>query len=268
MVTGLIVFSWDDRIGAELKAKFPENFEISEKTLKQIYSSHFLEDRGGFLSLLVGTLNVASYYTGLELNYFISLLLDFDEDADDYEEALIDAARIITINLENDKYLSLLPSIYNRILLYPTIEDEQKLAFVYTDEAKHLIINRLAEEGNATKNDLLSWLKEKMDVDYLDIDGILNSLVKLGLIKVSLVKNFPSEMVFLTADLVLIRKPPVHVIKLIKSKNISESITSEYLSNVKSFFQNYVPTLDDEKIISDIIADAETKSSPIIVSNF
>ncbi|MHA1301462.1 MAG: hypothetical protein ACTSO9_18730, partial [Candidatus Helarchaeota archaeon] len=258
MPIGLVVFTWDDRIGAEVKAKIPEELEITEQTLKQIYSSHFLEESGGFLSLIIGALNVASYYTGTELSYFVSLLLNIEEDPDNYEDAIVDATRFIITNLDNDRYKEILPSIYDRISLYPSFEEEQKLAIAYTDEVKRLIINRLVEDGNATKNDLLNWLKEKLQVEYLDIDGILNSLVKLGIIKVASVKGLPSESIFLTNDVFITRTPPVHIIRQAKGKRLSATMGAEYLSNVKAYFERYKPSLDDEKIISDIVADTDT----------
>ncbi|MHA1379452.1 MAG: hypothetical protein ACTSRG_13845 [Candidatus Helarchaeota archaeon] len=258
MPIGLVVFTWDDRIGAEVKAKVPVELEVPEQTLKQIYSSHFLEESGGFLSLIIGALNVASYYTGTELSYFVSLLLTIDEDPDNYEDAIIDAARYIITNMENDRYMEILPSIYDRISLYPSFEDEQKLALAYTDEVKRLIINRLVEDGSATKNDILNWLKEKLNLEYLDIDGILNSLVKLGLVKVASVKGLPSDSIFLTNDVFITRTPPAHIIKQAKGKRLSATMGSEYLSNVRAYFERYKPSLDDEKIIADIVADTDT----------
>ncbi|MFX1450452.1 MAG: hypothetical protein ACFFCM_06405 [Promethearchaeota archaeon] len=260
MVVGLIIFNWNDRIGVELDAKIPKDFALDTGIFKQIYSSHFLEERAGFLSLMVGDLNVASYYTGHELDYFISLILSSEEDPDDYEDALIDAAQLIMINLQYNKHLSLLSNIFKRISEYPKFEEEQKLAFVYSDEVRHLIMNRLIEEGNITKNDLLGWLKEKLEIEYLIIDDIINSLVKLGLIKTAIVKIMPSELLFLIKDILLVRRPPLQILEQIKNKNIDESIGSEYLSRVKAFFQTYKPTLDDEKIISDIITNIDTYS--------
>ena len=109
---GLVVFAWDDRIGAELKAKIPENLEFDELNLKQIYSAHFLEEIGGFLSLTIGTLNLSSYYTGPELNHFVSLILNIEEDPDEFEDILTDATRTIIQNLEEDSYVDLLPKIF------------------------------------------------------------------------------------------------------------------------------------------------------------
>ncbi len=184
--------------------------------------------------------------------------MSIEEDPDDYEDAIIDTARHIITNLASDRYIELLPNMYDRISLYPSFEDEQKIALAYTDEVKRLIINRLVEDGNATKNDLLNWLKEKLEIEYLDIDGILNSLVKLGLIKIASVKGLPSESVFLTNDVFITRTPPVNIIKQAKGKRISETMGTEYLSNVKAYFERYKPNLDDEKTISDIIADTDT----------
>ncbi|NVM02070.1 MAG: hypothetical protein HWN67_07020 [Candidatus Helarchaeota archaeon] len=265
MVLGLIIFKWNVRIGVEIEAKIPKKLEIEPIILKQIYSAHFLEDRPGFISLMVETLNVASYYTGHEFEYFISLLLDAEEDPDDYEDVLIDTAQLIMVNLQYDKHLLLLPNILDRISLYPTFKEEQKLAYVYSDEVRHLIMSRLVEEGNTTKNDLSGWLKEKLEIDYLIIDDIINSLVKLGLIKTAIVKIMPSELLFLIKDILLVRRPPLQILEQIKNKKINESIASEYLLSVKAFFQNYKPTLDDEKIISDIITDMD---SYIILNRF
>ncbi|MFX1325337.1 MAG: hypothetical protein ACFE8N_10285, partial [Promethearchaeota archaeon] len=37
---GLLVMKWDERIGAELLAKYPEDIDVSDKTLMQIYGTH------------------------------------------------------------------------------------------------------------------------------------------------------------------------------------------------------------------------------------
>ena len=104
----------------------------------------------------------------------------------------------------------------------------------------------------------MNWLKEKLQIEYLDINGILNSLVKLGLIKVASVKGLPSESVFLVNDVFITRSPPTHIIKQTKGKRISDSIVSDYLSNVRAYFERYKPNLDDEKTISDVVADNDT----------
>ena len=258
MPRGMIVFTFDARVGTEIKTKYPSDLDITSDILMRIYSTHSFEESGGFLSMIIGSLNVASYFTGPETNHYISLVLTMDEDPDTFEDAIIDAAREIMANLPNDRYLDLVPNIYNRIKLYPTFEEEQKIAVAYADLTKRIILDRLVEDGSATKTDLLTWIKEKTGLEFIDIDAILNSLVKLGLIKISSVKGLPSESVFLTSDVFITRAPAVAIIKKSQNESSKNPMARDYLASVKSYFKNYTPNPEDEKLISNIMADTDT----------
>ena len=258
MPRGMIVFAFDARVGTEIKTKFPTDLDITSDILMRIYSTHSFEESAGFLSMIIGSLNVASYFTGPETNHYVSLILTMDEDPDSFEDAITDAAREIMANLPNDRYLDLVPNIYNRLKLYPTFEEEQKIAVAYADITKRIIIDRLIEDGSATKTDLLTWIKEKTGLEFIDIDAILNSLVKLGLIKISSVKGLPSESVFLTSDVFITRAPPVAIIKKSQNEATKSPMARDYLASVKSYFKNYTPTPEDEKVISNIMAETDT----------
>jgi len=258
MPRGMIVFAFDARVGTEIKTKFPKDLDISGDILMRIYSTHSFEESGGFLSMIIGSLNIASYYTGPETNHYVSLILSMDEDPDTYEDAMTDAAREIMTNLANDRYLDMLPSMYTRIKLYPTFEEEQKLAVAYADMTKRIILDRLVEDGSATKTDLLAWLKEKTGQEFIDVDSILNSLVKLGLVKISSVKGLPSESVFLTSDVFITRAPPLAIVKKTQQDESSNPMSRDYIAGVKSYFKNYKPTPEDEKILSEIMADSDS----------
>ena len=142
MPVGLVVMKWDERVGTEILAKYPEEIIITDKTLMQVYSTHEYSGESGMISLMVGSLNIASYYTGPDKGYYILLLLNIDDDPDAYEGGLIDASRTILQNLDEDAYRQLVPSLFRRISVYPTLNEEQQLAITYQDELKRLIINR------------------------------------------------------------------------------------------------------------------------------
>jgi hypothetical protein len=74
MPVGLVVMRWDERIGTEILAKYPEEINITDKTLMQVYSTHEYSGESGMISLMVGSLNIASYYTGPEKGYYILVL--------------------------------------------------------------------------------------------------------------------------------------------------------------------------------------------------
>jgi len=115
MPVGLVVMKWDDRVGTEILAKYPEEIVITDKTLMQVYSTHEYSGESGMISLMVGSLNIASYYTGPDKGYYILLLLNIDDDPDTYEGGLVDASRTILQNLEDDAYTQLVPSLFRRL---------------------------------------------------------------------------------------------------------------------------------------------------------
>ena len=53
---------WDERIGTEILAKYPEETTVSEKTLMQIYSTHEYSGEKGIITLNTGVLNIITYY--------------------------------------------------------------------------------------------------------------------------------------------------------------------------------------------------------------
>ena len=107
----------------------------------QIYAAHEYSSEPGMISLLVGHLNVASYYTGGEKPLYIILLLGLDEDSDLYEGGLTDISRIILQNYEDKAYVELIPFLFQRLSAYPHLNKEQTLAITYQDEINRLIIN-------------------------------------------------------------------------------------------------------------------------------
>ncbi|GAH21126.1 unnamed protein product, partial [marine sediment metagenome] len=82
-----------------------------------------------------------------------------DDDPDTYEGGLVDASRTILQNLEDDAYRQLVPSLFRRLSIYPSLNEEQQLAITYQDEVKRLIIDRLREEGVVSKSELMIWRK-------------------------------------------------------------------------------------------------------------
>ena len=40
MTLGLVIMKWDERMGAEAFARYPEEIDLQDKTMMQIYSTH------------------------------------------------------------------------------------------------------------------------------------------------------------------------------------------------------------------------------------
>ncbi|MHA2288247.1 MAG: hypothetical protein ACXABG_05625 [Promethearchaeota archaeon] len=257
MPVGLVVMKWDDRVGTEILAKYPEELVITDKTLMQVYSTHEYSGESGMISLMVGSLNIASYYTGPDKGYYILLLLNIDDDPDTYEGGLINASRMVLENLEDDTYKQLVPSLFRRLSIFPSLTKEQQLALIYQDEIKRLIINRLREEGVISKSELMIWLKDRYKQGFVDLEGVIVELIKRDIVKEASVKGMPSELIFLTNDLLIMRIPPTILYGSPSDKGLPSQLNDDYLAESKKYFQNYSPSEEDNLRISEILNDPQ-----------
>jgi hypothetical protein len=257
MPVGLVVMRWDERVGTEILAKYPPEINVSDKTLMQVYSTHEYSGESGMISLMIGSLNIASYYTGPEKGFYILLLLGLDDDPDSYEGGLADVSRMILQNLEDDAYQQLIPSYFRRLSVYPTLNNEQRLAITYQDEIKRMIINRLRDEGVVSKSELMVWLKDKYKQGFVDLEGVLIELIKREIVKEASVKGMPSELIFLTNDVLMLRIPPVKLLTDPADRGLPSQLASEYRTECKKYFQNYRPTEQDNLRVIEILINPQ-----------
>ncbi len=80
-----------------------------------IFNLHEFSKQAGIVSLTAGEINITTYYTGKDKDYFVILILDMIEDPEDYEEGLIEISDIISNNLKEEKYIEMLPSLFKQI---------------------------------------------------------------------------------------------------------------------------------------------------------
>jgi len=258
MPIGLLLMRWDVKVSTEILAKYPDELVISEETLMQIYAAHEYTGEPGMISLLVGPLNIASYYTGRDKPLYIILLLNLDEDADTFEGGLADISRVIFQNYEDKAFLEMIPFLFQRLSTYPNLNMEQSLSITYIDDVNRLIINRLREEGVITKSELKIWLKDQYREGFFDVDAILMELIKKEIIKEASVKGMPSELIFLINDLFMIRRPPIILLKDPTERGLPEQFVDDYHVEVRKFFQKYRPSEEDTlKILDEVIVDPQ-----------
>ena len=120
MPDGLIFMKYDERSGIEIRAKYSEKeFKVTDSTLMHILNLHEFTEQSGVASLTLDAINLVTYYSGSETDYFFILILNMLEDPEDYEEILEDVSQTIMKNLDEDKYLQMLPLLFNKIIDYP-----------------------------------------------------------------------------------------------------------------------------------------------------
>ncbi|UYP45248.1 hypothetical protein NEF87_001533 [Candidatus Lokiarchaeum ossiferum] len=256
MPTGLVIMHWDERVGVEVLGAYPEEVVIQEKTLMQLYSQHEFTGEAGMVSLTAGAVNLASYYTGPESAVYVILILTAEEDGDVYEEGLAEITRQILMNLESDSLNSILPPLFQRLSVYPTLTEEQRYGMLLNSDVKRMLLNRLREETAISKSEISIWMKDQYREGFVDVENLLAGMVKLGLVKIASVKGLSSDLVFLTEDIMVLRTPPVELVKDPVDHHLPASLKDSYIKEVRNFFELYVPSeADNLAIIDKVLLD-------------
>ncbi|NVM05029.1 MAG: hypothetical protein HWN67_22090 [Candidatus Helarchaeota archaeon] len=255
MLFGITVIKWDKKYGMRVEAKYPENLDINDTITKQIYTNHEFEEEAGFLSLSIGDLNLASYYTG-DTDYYMVVLLSIDERPENYEDILSDTIRRVMSQLKGKKYIEELPNYFKHIATYPKMTDEQKLALILLDPIKKMILDRLIEDSTLTKSELSAWLRDKYGSEYIDVDSIVNSMLRNKLIREETLETMTSSSIFLIGDIFVSRVPPrASIARSRTMKDLDSSVLRNYLDDVRTFFEKYSPNPEDTELILDLITD-------------
>ena len=245
MPLGMIVMHWDDRMGADIIARYPPESSIEDKTLMQLYSQHEYSGDSGIVTMTSGPINIASYYTGVDDAIYTILLLSAQEDGEIYEDGLSEITRTITANIHTGTLDAILPGLFQRLSVYPTLNEEQKLAMIFGSTIKRAIITRLREDVAVSKSELNIWLKDQHREGFFDIEIELNSLVKIGIVKVISIQGQPSDMVFLVEDILVLRVPSRELISDPVDHHLPESLKSAYFTEIKAYFEEYHPNESD-----------------------
>ncbi len=256
MPNGLLLMRWDERSGVEITAKYPEDIDLNEMTIMQIYSQHEYNQEAGTISLTVGSVNIISYYSGPKNGYYILILLSMDEDPDDFETILIDIAHNLLQSIRDENYKQLIPILFVKACLYPNLPREQRLIFIYQNEMYNLILNRLREECIAEKAELKAWLNDKYRRSFIDTEAILNELIKQGFIKESSIrgKGLPSLLIYFINDIIMYRIPPQSIIKDPINAGLPFEFSKIYKKDISEFFNDYSPSEQDNKDLLNIFS--------------
>ncbi len=124
MPQGIVIIAWRNDVGAYLLDSFPENIEVDGQDLMQIYNMHrFRATDPNFQFVKIGAdLNLASFYSGGyksnfigKPNYCVTLLLDRNENAIQYERVLIKATNNLLRHLNDDDFEIYMSDVYAKI---------------------------------------------------------------------------------------------------------------------------------------------------------
>ncbi len=263
---GLFICRWDDRIGVVLENAFPSSVEaeLTDEDRLTIFSTHALSEKAGVMAMRIRRLNILSYYTGLpEGNktdqYYVALVLDPDENPDQFEERLQEVANMIIPQVGKSGFDEFFAKSYEQITKYQKISDEQRFAFIFQNKVRRILLEKLTG-GPMTKEGLAKWISRQLDREITDIDSLLSPLKKTNLIEeinISKGKKVTLEFVFLIRDCAVIRAPHIELFLSAKKGAIAADLKDKYIEQVEKFFQNYRITSEDVEVIANAIADPD-----------
>jgi len=252
----MILWKWDTRVGAEVLGVWPREVKMGNKTLMQLYSQHLYSAKADIVSMYVGSLNVLSMWTGSIHNYFLSVLLQQDEDPENYSEIISDTLYYLIPYIESESYTAILPSIYQRFVEYPNADLEQRRAILYSNELNRTILTILQEEGVYYKDELKIWLEDSLKKNIFNFDIAIERLSKNGYIKVTSVKEIEGTYLFLMKDLAILRAPPLDFVQRRDRADDSELYDKIY-RKIFDYFKFYQPSPRDNNQLLTIVSQTD-----------
>ncbi len=259
MPQGIVVVKWDEAEGTILVSKYPNSAEISSDEMMRIFTSHAMgEGKPGFLAMKIGSLNIASYYTGLALRgmpqHYVAILLAEDEDATVFEGPLTETSTELLQKVGSDNFLVFLEEAYKKLIDYLTLTDEQRIALLVKDTRRRLLLEKLTL-GPMSKVEAKEILEQELQKEIIDMDLLVEPLVKLGLIRKAIVEGIPSECLFLLRDVFPAKLPPdITMLKALRSR-LSAAIADKYEDQVAKFFGSYNILEEDVESVANLMVD-------------
>ncbi|MHA1276528.1 MAG: hypothetical protein ACTSQ8_05015 [Candidatus Helarchaeota archaeon] len=265
MPFGIIMVRWDDKLGVVVEGMYPKTLKISEDHIMRIFTTHAMGGgEASFLSMSIENLYIASYYTGLpeegRSQYYVALLLSEEENADIYEEPLIEVTPLLIQHVKDKYFDRFLIKQFEDIQKLAEMTEEQRYAMIHRDMRRILALRKLGL-GAIQKNTLKKWLSDQLGEEILDLEAILSPFYKTEMIKdlpVETMDGGQINCIFLIKDVFSARCPVEKFYKMGKNGEVTpdmKKVFEIYKERVDSFFKDYKLGDEDSRQIADILAD-------------
>ncbi len=242
------------KVGMVTLGAVPSEISISERLKLQIFQMHEYTREAGNISLFNEGTSIVSYASGPNVGIYIILLLHADEFVENYEDALLEFGPIIAEGHRNQDFPTFLVGQYRRIVEFPKLAPEQRLAIIILDDKKREILEYLKKTGIISKDDLEIWLKDLYPRENLDINAIFNLMMAEKMIKNVVLAE--REMIILLQNITIARIPPPKELVLTLGKSgLSSKLQKEFLEECKHFHQNYHFTDENPKALAELLID-------------
>jgi DNA-binding MarR family transcriptional regulator len=98
-------------------------------------------------------------------------------------------------------------------------------------------------------------LEQELQTEIVNIDLLIDPLIKMDLVKKAIVEGIPSEVLFLLEDIFAVRLPPdLNVIKALRSR-IPDNLATKYEEQVAKFFEKYKVLQEEPETVSNFLTN-------------
>ena len=262
MPLGFVITEFTEDQGMSVKLSHPESLEVNLDDMMRIFYAHITgagEAGNVMVRLEKARSNVSSFFTGMEseVPLMINLMLELGEEPEMFGETVIhDINEVILTYLNRMKagvsevyevvkelrsYLKSALILLDRL---KSLSREQRMAQIYNTEKGRAILEIL-QDAPRTRKELIGMLEEKLNKVISNIEITLDPFIKTGVIRQDWVGENTDISLFLLSDFTIFRAPAVKIIENTKTHLPTPELATKYLKEVKDFFSNYKPTLED-----------------------
>ncbi len=264
---GMILCSWDNRMGVNVDAKYPENVleGLSDDDILTLFTTHALGGEAGILSMTMQRINVVSYYTGkpkseTENQFIVALFLTEGDDPRKYEEYLLAISENLIRTVDKEGFLDFFVDCYEAAITNPGITEEQIYATILRDEINKFIME-LLREGPITKYELAKYLSKELSRRITDVDKFIAPFLRSNLIShyaMSEGGRVTSEYLFLIKDIDVLRSPPLNIAINLYYYKTETQLRANFQEALDNFFSKYEPSPEDNDLLIDILSNPGT----------
>ncbi|MHA1339303.1 MAG: hypothetical protein ACTSRZ_11570 [Promethearchaeota archaeon] len=248
-----VIKSYPNRINLKkeyLVSLFQPIFGEQEST----YFTQNFEDQGFFIT---------SLYSGAKTNFILTLLLDIDEDPNEFETILnlIALELIYSDNLSNLANLNenYIQSLFNKIKAFPKLKEEVKYALLLESEIFKITLELFRKNASLTKEqfekEFYRELGKITDIsNIIHINLIINILKNLQILREETLEGMKIPTYFMIKDIFISRLPPLKIFENGNYRGAPEEFYQIIKQKIKDFFEDYTISEEDNLfIIKNII---------------
>lgn len=260
MNQGIVVGTWDDKLGINVVTEYPASYRkdagISDASLLDKFNTRIVQQVAGFDVIVEGESQIAMYYTPFshdpvgngkeeaDIEHgIVFMFLDGSKKVDEFKEQFIEFSMFLFKLINRDDFPELFFNIIDNFAFLEPIADEQRYAAIYTDPAREILLKKLGE-GPCTRAGIESWARSTLGFEIFDFHGLLSPFLKTGLVRQTIEATRDKKKdtcYYLVNDVYLFKIPPRKILAACKKgkAGMLAPFVSEYCDDVTTFFEDY-----------------------------